>query len=71
MPDERMDSIRQGLSAPPESPIGKAADRERQKQVAQDPPIEGAMGGSSDESSPGEEAQVNAATGAPRDRPDA
>lgn len=61
MPDERLDSIQQGLHAPAESPSGAAAEKARQKRLSEDPPIESAMGGSSDESSPGEEAQVNAA----------
>lgn len=61
MPDERQDSIRQGIHAPEESPSGSAAEQERQKRVAQDPPIDSAMGGSSDASRPADEAQMNAA----------
>lgn len=61
MPDERQDSIRQGIQAPEESPSGAAAERERQRRVADDPAIDSAMGGGSDESRAGEEAQVDAA----------
>jgi len=61
VPDERQDSIRQGIHAPAESPSGVEAERERQRLVAQDPPIEGAMGGSTDESTAGEDAQQRAA----------
>jgi hypothetical protein len=61
MPDERQDSIRHGLHSPEESPSGAAAEVERRRRVAEDPPVESAMGGSSDESRPADEAQVNAA----------
>jgi cell division protein FtsN len=61
VPDERQDSIRKGIHAPEESPSGSAAERERQKRVAQDPPIDSAMGGTSDASRPADEAQLNAA----------
>lgn len=61
MPDERQDSIRKGIHSPRESPRGTAAEAERKRRVAEDPPMDSAMGGSSDESRPGEEAQANAA----------
>lgn len=61
MPDERQDSIRQGISAPPESPEGRAAAEELRRHAAEGPPIGGAMGGTSDAETPGEEAQMNAA----------
>ena len=59
MPDERQDSIKQGLGVPPESEIGKAAERERQDRAAQGPPIGGGMGGTSDAESAPEESQMN------------
>ena len=61
MPDERQDSIRKGIHAPEESPSGTEAERERQERLARDRPIDGAMGGTSDESSPAEDAQTEAA----------
>jgi hypothetical protein len=75
VPDERQDSIRKGIHAPEESPSGSAAERERQKRVAQDPPIDSAMGGTSDASRPADEAQFNAAraqseAGAAQPQPD-
>lgn len=64
MPDERQDSIRRGIHAPEESPTGAAAERERRARVAQDPPMESAMGGTSDASRAAEDAQLNAARAA-------
>ena len=61
MPDERMDSIRQGIGAPAESPEGQAAAEERRRLAAEGPEIGGAMGGTSDADSAGDEAQGNAA----------
>lgn len=61
MSDERQDSIRQGIHAPEESPSGSAAEHERQRRVAQDPPIDSAMGGTTDASRPADEAQMAAA----------
>ncbi|MBW3630659.1 MAG: hypothetical protein KY464_15355 [Gemmatimonadetes bacterium] len=61
MPDERQDSIRQGIGVPEESPTGVAAEEERRKLAAEGPPIGGAMGGTSDAERPGDEAQMNAA----------
>lgn len=61
MPDERQDSIRHGLHSPEESPSGAAAERERQRRLAEEHPVESGMGGSSDASRPGDEAQMNAA----------
>ncbi len=72
MADERQDSIRQGIGAPPESAIGTAAAAEKRKRDAQGPPIGGGMGGTSDSESPGDEAQMKAALdgipGSPGDR---
>ena len=61
MPDERQDSIRQGIGVPEESPTGVVAEEERRKLAAEGPPIGGAMGGTSDAERPGDEAQMNAA----------
>lgn len=59
MPD---DSIRHGLHSPEERPSGAAAERERQRRLAEERPIESGMGGgSSDASRPGDEAQMTAA----------
>jgi hypothetical protein len=60
MPDERLDSIRQGIHAPEESPSGTEAERQRARRVAQDRPIDGAMGGTSDAETAGQEADMNA-----------
>jgi hypothetical protein len=56
MPDERQDSIRQGIGAPEESEAGKAAAEERRRRAADGAPIGGGLGGTSDTDSPGEEA---------------
>jgi hypothetical protein len=61
MPDERQDSIRQGINVPAESPIGVEAEQERRRLAAEGPQIGGAMGGTSDAEGAGEEAQMNAA----------
>lgn len=69
MPDERQDSIRQGIGVPPESPTGDAAAEERQKRAAEGPPIGGAMGGTSDADRPADEAQMDAARSDAGDTP--
>jgi hypothetical protein len=61
VPDERKDSIRQGISAPDESPSGKEAEEERRKRAAEGPEIGGAMGGTSDAESAGDESALNRA----------
>ena len=61
MPDERQDSIRQGIGVPEESPTGVAAEEDRLRRAGEGPPIGGAMRGTSDADSAGEEAQMNAA----------
>lgn len=60
MPDERIDSIRQGIHAPAESPSGSAAEREREELTSRDPEITGAMGGTTDSETAGEEADMEA-----------
>jgi hypothetical protein len=48
MPDERQDSIRQGISAPDESPTGKEAEAKRRRRAAEGPELGGGLGGTSD-----------------------
>ena len=63
MPDERLDSMKQGIAAPPESPAAQEADKERRKEMVNNPspvPLEGAMGGTSDAERAGDEADMNA-----------
>lgn len=61
MPDERQDSIRQGIGVPPESPTGRRAEDDRRRSAAGGPEIGGAMGGTSDSDSAGDEASRDAA----------
>lgn len=68
MPDERLDSIRQGIHTPPESPTGRAADERRAERVSNDPPIDSALGGTSDAESAGEEADMDARRRAAEER---
>lgn len=60
MPDERRDSIEQGIGAPEESPIGRKAAEERKKRAAEGPEIGGGMGGTSDADSAADEAAFEA-----------
>ena len=62
MPDERRDSIEQGIGAPDESPSGREAAEQRRKRAAEGPEIGGGMGGTSDADSPGDEAAFEAET---------
>jgi hypothetical protein len=66
MPDERQDSIRQGIGAPQESPEGQVAAAERKRLAAEGPEIGGGIGGTSDADSAADEAQSNAAVSAAR-----
>jgi hypothetical protein len=59
MPDERLDSIRQGLGVPPESQVGRDAARKKQDQAAEETPIERGMGGTSDAETAPQESQMN------------
>jgi hypothetical protein len=73
MPDERLDSMQQGIGVPPESPAAQEADAERRAELLRNPspvPMEGAMGGTSDPERAGDEADMNAALhrGLPDDR---
>ena len=60
MPDERMESILRGIAAPPESPAAQEAAAERQARLAEEPPIEGGLGGTSDAETAADEALMNA-----------
>ena len=60
MPDERKDSIEQGIAAPKESPHGRKAADERHRRAANGPEIGGGMGGTSDADSAADEASLNA-----------
>lgn len=60
MPDERQDSIRQGISAPEESPEGQKAAERRRELNTDAPEIGGGMGGTSDADSPADESLYNA-----------
>lgn len=55
MPDERQDSIRQGIHAPEESPEGQKAAEQRRQRDADAPEIGGGMGGTSDVDAPADE----------------
>jgi len=62
MPDERLDSMRQGIAAPPESPEAQQADRERREELLRHPvEMESAMGGTSDAERAGDQADMDAA----------
>jgi len=60
MPDERKDSIAQGVGAPPESPRGREAAEEKERRAAEGPEIGGGMGGTSDADTAGDEADYDA-----------
>ncbi len=66
MPDERMDSMLQGIGVPPESPAAAKSAAERRAEAARQPapggpPPDSALGGTSDAESAGDEARMNAA----------
>ena len=61
MPDERMESMRRGIGAPPESPEAQHAAARRRELLAESPPLEEGLGGTSDAETAAEEAQMNAA----------
>lgn len=60
MPDERRDSIEQGIAAPDESPAGKKGAEARVRRAAEGPEIGGGVGGTSDADSAGDEANYEA-----------
>lgn len=62
MPDERRESIEQGIAAPKESSIGRAAEAKRRDELVNAPEsthADSAMGGTSDVDSPADESAVN------------
>jgi len=65
MPDERMESMQRGIAPPPESPAAADAARRRTEalrhQPADAPLPDGAMGGTSDAETAGDEARMNTA----------
>lgn len=60
MPDERQDSIHQGIGSPEESEIGQRAAEERRVKAESGPEIGGGLGGTSDSDTSAEEAALNA-----------
>ncbi|MDP9349739.1 MAG: hypothetical protein M3P24_11460 [Gemmatimonadota bacterium] len=61
MPDERLDSMRQGIAPAPESPEAQQADAERRAENVRNPlQMESAMGGSNDADRAGEQANMEA-----------
>jgi hypothetical protein len=61
MPDERLDSMRQGIAPAPESPEAQQADAERREENRRHPlQMESAMGGSNDTDRPADEANLEA-----------
>ena len=71
MPDERLDSMRQGIAPAPESPEARQADAERLADNRAHPlEMESAMGGTSDSERAGDEANQHAELhiGLPDDR---
>ena len=64
MPDERAESLKQGIAAPDESPIAKEAEKRRIEQLVNTPVNarpDSAMGGTSDADSPADEAETSRA----------
>jgi hypothetical protein len=61
MPDERLDSMRQGIAPAPESAEARHADELRRAENRQHPiEMESAMGGSSDSERAGDDASFDA-----------
>jgi hypothetical protein len=61
MPDERAESIEQGIAAPDESRIGKDAEARAKEQLIHTPEEarpDGAMGGTSDVDAPVDDAET-------------
>ena len=59
MPDERLDSMRQGIAPAPESPEAQHADAERREDNRAHPlRMESAMGGTSDSERAGDQADM-------------
>jgi hypothetical protein len=61
MPDERAESISQGIAAPDESRIGKEAEKRLEQELVNTPENarpDGAMGGTSDVDAPVDDAEM-------------
>jgi len=64
MPDERAESIAQGIGAPPESEVGRKAEQRVAELLTHTPPEaqpDSAMGGTSDADVPVDDAEFNRA----------
>lgn len=64
MPDERAESIAQGIGVPPESEVGKKAEERAAELLTHTPPEQqpdGAMGGTSDVDAPVDDAEFSRA----------
>jgi len=64
MPDERAESLTQGIAAPEESRIGKEAEARRKEQLIHTPEDarpDGAIGGTSDVDAPVDDAEMSRA----------
>lgn len=64
MPDERAESLKQGIAVPEESKVGKDAEVRRLEELQNAPEEtrpDGAMGGTSDVDSPVDEAETTRA----------
>ena len=64
MPDERAESISQGIGAPPESKVGRNAEERAREQLIRTPPEaqpDSAMGGTSDVDAPVDDAELSRA----------
>ncbi|HEX6083703.1 MAG TPA: hypothetical protein VF266_04205 [Thermoanaerobaculia bacterium] len=64
MPDERAESISQGIGAPPESKVGREAEERAKEKLIHTPPeaqADSAMGGTSDVDAPVDDAELSRA----------
>ena len=64
MPDERAESISQGIGAPAESKVGREAEERAKEKLIHTPPeaqADSAMGGTSDVDAPVDDAELNRA----------
>ena len=71
MPDERADSISQGIAPPPESEKGREAESRNREQLIRTPPEaqpDSAMGGTSDVDAPVDDAELSRALHEGKDR---
>ena len=71
MPDERAESIAQGIAPPPESEKGRQAEARNREQLIRTPPeaqADSAMGGTSDVDAPVDDAELSRALHEHEDR---